>query len=337
MIESRFFSTLKRAGLDGFIIALILVIFIAWLWPQWGVDEDGFSLSTAAGYGVSAIFFFYGLKLDRKKLMAGLGHWRLHLVVQLSTFFVFPVLVLLCRAVFYQPEHKDLWLGVFFLAALPSTVSSSVVMVSIAGGNMVAAIFNASISSLIGVFVTPLWMQVVSDASGANIDLGDSFTKLLVQVLLPVVAGFALSARYGWLAEKYKVYLRYFDQAVILTIVYTSFADSFINRRFETLNAVSILLLTVLLVALFFIVYFFITWICRLLRFSKADTVAAVFCGSKKSLVHGTVMSKVLFNDSPVMGVLLLPLMIYHAAQLIIASVIARRAGAELQNPKTFS
>lgn len=50
--------------------------------------------------------------------------------------------------------------GRLFLATLPSTVSSSVVMVSIAGGNMAAAIFNASVSSLIGVFVTPLWMGI---------------------------------------------------------------------------------------------------------------------------------------------------------------------------------
>ncbi|RYY27472.1 MAG: bile acid:sodium symporter [Chitinophagaceae bacterium] len=337
MKVSGFFATLKKVGLDGFIIALILMIFIAWLWPQWGVNEGQFSLSVLAGYGVSAIFFFYGLKLDRQKLMAGLGHWRLHLVVQLSTFVLFPVLVLLFRQVFDTPAYKDLWLGVFFLAALPSTVSSSVVMVSIAGGNMVAAIFNASISSLIGVFVTPLWMQLVSDASGVGIDISDSFIRLLIQVLLPVLVGFALSAKFGWFAEKYKLYLRYFDQGIILVIVYTSFADSFLNRRFATIDLQSIIVLTVLLIALFFVVYFFISWICKLLRFNRADTVAAVFCGSKKSLVHGTVMSKVLFNGSPVMGVLLLPLMIYHAAQLIIASVIARRAGEQSVSPKTFS
>jgi solute carrier family 10 (sodium/bile acid cotransporter), member 7 len=139
------------------------------------------------------------------------------------------------------------------------------------------------------------------------------------------------------LAAKYKLPLRYFDQAIILIIVYTSFADSFFYRRFAALDAISIVMLTALLVILFFIVYFFITWVCKLLRFEKADTVAAVFCGSKKSLVHGTVMSRVLFGSSPVIGVLLLPLMIYHAAQLIIASVIARKAGAQLQNAKTFS
>ncbi len=337
MAESRFYSTLKKVGLDGFIIALMIMIFVAWLWPQGGVGEGSFSLSALAGYGVSGIFFFYGLKLDRAKLLAGLGHWRLHLVVQLSTFVLFPLLVLICHTFFYDPAYEDLWLGIFFLAALPSTVSSSVVMVSIAGGNLVAAIFNASISSLIGVFVTPLWMQLFAGASGEGLDMGDSFTKLLFQVLLPVVAGFALSARFGWFADKYKQFLRYFDQAVILIIVYTSFADSFLNRRFAALDAASILILLIILVGLFFTVYFIITWVCRMLRFNKADTIAAVFCGSKKSLVHGTVISKVLFNDSPVMGVILLPLMIYHTAQLMLASIIAQKAGAELKRTKTFS
>ncbi|RYY19698.1 MAG: bile acid:sodium symporter, partial [Chitinophagaceae bacterium] len=116
---------LKKAGLDGFVIALLLMIVLAWLWPQGSMEYKGFSLSQFAGYGVSLIFFFYGLRLDPAKLKAGLRHWKLHLVVQLSTFVLFPLIILSTRWIFKETDFGEIWIAVFFLAALPSTVSSS--------------------------------------------------------------------------------------------------------------------------------------------------------------------------------------------------------------------
>ena len=321
---SGFITVLKKGGLDGFVIALLLMIVIGWLWPQGSMEYNGFSLSQFAGYGVSLIFFFYGLKLDQVKLKAGLWHWKLHIVVQLSTFILFPLIILCTRWIFDKTSYGDIWLAVFFLAALPSTVSSSVVMVSIARGNMVAAIFNASISSLAGIFITPLWLNLVLDADTTGTGPGDMIIKLVIQVLIPVIAGLLLNKRWGNFAEKHKKYFKYFDQFIILLIVYTSFAESFLNKRFENFNLLTLVVLTASMICLFFIVYFIIRYVCGLLGFNKEDTITAVFCGSKKSLVHGTVMSKVLFSASPLLGVILLPLMIYHAAQLVIASIIAR-------------
>jgi len=315
----------QRAGFDGFIIALLLMILLARLWPEGSLEWKGFSISRLAGYGVSIIFFFYGLRLDPVKLKAGLQHWRLHLLVHLTTFGLFPFIAWATKWIFEGSLYYDLWLGFFFLSTLPSTVSSSVVMVSIARGNMAAAIFNASISSLIGVFITPLWMSLVMDSIGNTPALGDIIIKLVLQVLVPVIAGILLNKQLGYFAERNKKILKMFDQAVILLIVYTSFADSFLNKRFETLDLLTLVIMTFSMVVLFFVVFFIIRYFCRLLNFNREDTIAAVFCGSKKSLVHGTVMSKVLFNASPLTGIILLPLMIYHACQLLIASILAKR------------
>jgi sodium/bile acid cotransporter 7 len=138
-----------------------------------------------------------------------------------------------------------------------------------------------------------------------------------------------MNRRWGTWAEKNRITLKYFDQSVILIIVYTSFADSFLNKKFDLLNSSTLVLLTVSMVILFFVVYFIIKTICRLMKFSRENTITALFCGSKKSLVHGTVMSKVLFTAADPTGLILLPLMIYHAVQLMIASVIAGRFSKE--------
>jgi len=328
----------SRAGLDTFVLALVVVIFLAYLWPEGGMGEKPFSLSELAGFGVSGIFFFYGMRLNPEKLRVGLRNWRLHTLVQLTTFLLFPLLILVCREWFVNGENGLLWLGIFFLAVLPSTVSSSVVMVSIAGGNLPAAIFNASISSLIGVLLTPAWMGLLMQggitADGGSLNFWTVMGKLSLQVLAPVLLGILLHRRWGGFAEKYRQQLRYFDQCIILLIVYTSFCESFARRMFQDFQLMDLLLLSVGMIVLFLGIYFLVHLISRRLHFSREDRITAVFCGSKKSLVHGTVMSKVLFTGSPSIGILLLPLMLYHALQLVAASIIAHSLARQQQEAK---
>lgn len=312
-----------------FIVLLLLMIVLAWVAPALGMPNAWFSPAEAAGWGVSVIFFFYGLKLSPAKLKAGLGNFKLHTVIQLSTFILFPLLVVATMLV--VPDWRSdyyLWLGIYFVATLPSTVSSSVVMVSIARGNIPAAIFNASISSLIGVFITPLLMSVfmTSDA-GAN-SLQDIIIKLVLQVIVPVGAGILLNRKWGAFADKHKTLLSRFDQTVILLIVWTSFCEGFSSRIFSTVSLKQLVALTIGMTALFLIAYLIIALICRWLKFNREDKITALFCGSKKSLVHGTVMSKVIVADTSLVSIILLPIMIYHAMQLLLVSIIAKRMGS---------
>ncbi len=324
-----------RAGFDWFLLALVGMIVLAWLWPEGGIDREPFSLGDVAGIGVSLIFFFYGLRLSPEKLKVGLGSWRLHLVVQASTFLLFPLLIMPLRGLFQGTSYELLWLGTFYLAALPSTVSSSVVMVSIAGGNIPAAIFNASISSLVGVFVTPLWMGLYLAGGSGDFDMSQVMLKLVVQVLLPVTLGIVLHRYWGGFAERNRKQLRLSDQVIILLIVYTSFSESFARDMFSGYSWGNLLLLGIAMLGLFFLVYGIVHSVSRLAGFGPADRITAVFCGSKKSLVHGTVMAKVLFPDANMIGIMLLPIMVYHALQLLASSAIAqsmaRRYGLQVE------
>ncbi|MEI6950494.1 bile acid:sodium symporter family protein [Paraflavisolibacter sp. H34] len=317
-------SLLGRFGLDPFVLMLLVMIVLAKLFPQGGTGEGPWSLSSLAGYGVSLIFFFYGLKLNFAGLKAGLRNWKLHLVVHSSTFLLFPLLVWACKGLLPDAAYT-LWLGTFFLASLPSTVSSSVVMVSIAEGNIPAAIFNASISSILGVFITPVWMGMVNTGAAGGADMSDIITKLILQVLVPVALGVLFNKKWGHWADRHKKQLKYFDQSIILTIVYTAFCHSFAERLFSNIGPADLVLLGVGMLALFFVAYFITTMACKAFSFNRADTITATFCGSKKSLIHGTVMSKVLFGQSTLTGILLLPLMVYHALQLIVVSMIAQK------------
>lgn len=309
-----------------FFLLLSSMVLLAWLFPLYGSTQSPLPLKPVVDYGVSIIFFFYGLGLSRETLIKGLSHFKLHAVIQGTTFILFPVLVLGAAAVFPDHAYVAWWLGVFYLAALPSTVSSAVVMVSIAGGNLSAAIFNASISSLIGIFITPLWMTAFMDSMEFSTSgLGNVILSLSLQVLLPVGLGLLLHNKLGAFATRYKARLKYFDQFIILLIVYRAFCESFAGKMFDSFSAVEIFTLGTLMLALFIIMVFIMNLLSVWLRFSREDRITVIFCGSKKSLVQGAVMGQVLFPGVATFGIILLPLMLYHALQLLAGSIIAQR------------
>lgn len=316
---------MKRSLIDPFIVALLLVVVIAYFFSYPGTKESPFHLDEIADVGVSVIFLLYGLQLGPEKLKAGLTNTRLHLVIHTSTFVLFPLIIILLNPLFSTVFLQQVWMPFFFLAALPSTVSSSVVMVSIAQGNIPGAIFNASISSLLGVFITPLWMSLFMQQTSGSIDLSHVIAKLLLQVLLPVAVGLLLHKKLGRFAEANKKRLKRFDQSVILLIVYCSFSESFYEGVFKGFEPIYLLALLAMVTALLFIVYGIIAFTTKALHFNREDQITATFCGSKKSLVHGSVMSKVLFANAANSGLVLLPLMLFHAVQLFIISIIAGR------------
>lgn len=315
--------------IDKFILAIATTVLLAYLFPQFGSKSSPLNLDLIASIGISLIFFFYGLKLSPEKIKTGLKNWKLHLLVQASTFLLFPLLVLLFLPFVHSEHNKSIWLAFFFLASLPSTVSSSVVMVSIAKGNIPAAIFNASISGLIGIVVTPLWMGLFLNSTNSNFDLGEIYIKLLTEVLLPVILGLLLHRFLGKLATKYNTYLSTFDKSVILLIIYKSFATSFDEKVFSALDASNLVVIAICVIILFYLVYFITGIISYKLGFNLEDKITAQFCGTKKSLVHGTIFSKILFQNAATMGIVLLPIMLFHGFQIFIISIIANKLAKE--------
>lgn len=313
---------MKGIKLDRFVLLLILMILLAY-WAS-GIEKV-IPLKVISAYGIAGIFFFYGLKLSPEKMKEGLSNWKLHFLIQVATFLILPLAIIAILPFVKGEEHFTLWFAVFFLAALPSTVSSSVVMVSIAKGNVPGAIFNASISGLIGVVVTPLWIGLFLETRETSFDLSNIFFELILKILLPVVVGMIMHRFWGDFANRYKKQLTLFDKTVILIIVYLSFSASFSNGIFKSISWIELSIVGFGVIALFFIIYFLIKFISKKLDFSREDRITALFCGSKKSLVHGTVFSNVLFAGMSSAGLILVPIMIYHAFQLFFISIIAQR------------
>lgn len=313
---------------NAFLWFLVLMVLMGYLIPYRESYNAYFNLGTFIDWGIVIIFLLYGLKLNLREVLNDVKNWKLHLLVQIATFVLFPLLVMPFYKIAQGNEFYVLWLSIYFLACLPSTVSSSVVMVSIAKGNVPSAIFNASISGLIGIFATPMLMHPFMESnSGGAVDQVAIIQQLLLKVLLPIVLGLLLNPLCKKFIERYGKLIGKFDRLIILLIVYESFSTAFVNRIFGSVPPITFAIIAVAVVGMFFIVYYLLQWASHRLHFNREDTITTTFCGSKKSLVHGSLFMMVLGipDDNKVM--FLLPIMLYHSFQLFYVSWLANRIG----------
>jgi len=314
---------------DNFTLAILAAVVFASLLPASGRAAQAFDWLTTLL--VALLFFLHGAKLSGEAVLAGLAHWRLHLTVLASTFVLIPALGLALQPLLQPLVGPELYLGVLFLCVLPSTVQSSIAFVSVARGNVAAAVCSASASNLLGMFITPLLAGLVLSRQGAESAISlDAAGKIAVQLLLPFVAG-QVARRWigGWVA-RHKALTRFSDQGTIVLVVYTAFSAAVIEGLWRDVPPrllVGLLFIACLLLALTLLLT---TWGARRLGFDKEDEITIVFCGSKKTLASGVPMAKVLFAASAV-GTMVLPLMIFHQLQLMVCAVLARRYAARPQ------
>ncbi|HSV89237.1 MAG TPA: bile acid:sodium symporter family protein [Bacteroidales bacterium] len=308
-----------------FIVALLLVALLSYFIPGPALPGSWIPLQELSSIGIFLIFLFYGLKLDRKKIASGLRNFRLHLLIQLTTFILFPLIVLVLLPFLNNEFQRTLWLGIFFLAALPSTVSTSVVMIAMARGNLTAGIFNASLSGLIGIVVTPLWMGIFLAVEANEFNFSQIYLKLIFEIILPVLLGILLQPRFHSLAVRFSRQITIFDKSVILLIIYRSFAFSFANNLFCGIGLINIALLSAGVILLFFVVYAIVLVTTAKLRFNREDRITALICATQKSLVHGSVFSDVFFRNLSTAGIMLLPLIIFHTLQIFVFSILTQR------------
>lgn len=311
---------------DWFLLGMIVAVAFAWGFPDPGAQGGWMQPELLTKAGVALVFFLHGMGLSLAAMKAGVMRWKVHLVVQVTTFLLFPVIG---AGVYYAARGsfgQDAALGFFYLCALPSTVSSSVAMTALARGNVAAAVFNATLSSLIGIIMTPLWIRFLLHADAAQaMPFYGVVLDLMQWLLLPLLVGQGLRRWcVGW-AMRNKKTISIVDRTTILLLVYTSFCDSVKWGVWEAHDASVLLFAAVGALVLFFVVLALTTMLARLLALAEEDRIAAVFCGSKKSLAQGIPMATLIFGNHPGIGLVLLPILIYHPLQLFLCGILARR------------
>lgn len=313
-----------RLLFDRFTLILIAVVTAATLLPAHGQGAVFFHWLTTAA--IALLFFMHGAKLSREAIIAGATHWRLHGVIFIWTFVIFPVLGWAMRPVLLPLLGEPLYVGVLYLCVLPGTVQSAIAFTSIARGNVPAAVCAASASSIIGIVITPLLLQLLLETDTSALDstsLLQSILRIGQQIFLPFVAGHLMRPLIGRWMDRHRPLVTKVDQSSILLVVYTAFSESVVAGLWSQVDTLSLAWLIVSCCVLLAIVLVLNTWSTRRLGFNRQDEITIVFCGSKKSMATGVPMAGVLFSASAI-GPVLLPLMIFHQIQLMVCAVLAQ-------------
>lgn len=309
---------------DSFILALLATVALATVLPATGGAAP--IAAWASNIAIALLFFLHGARLSREAVLGGLKQPKLHAMVLASTFVLFPLLGLGLQAAMPRLVAPELWTGILFICTLSSTVQSSIAFTSIAKGNVPAAVCAATVSNLAGIVVTPVLAGLLLHRQG-GMEFG-SFGQIVVELLLPFVAGQALRPWIGAWTARNRTLLSLVDRGSILLAVYSAFGAAVaegIWHLFPPLELVRLVVANALLLGL---VLALSTLAARLFGLKRADEIVLVFCGSKKSLAAGIPMATVLFAG-PTVGVVLLPIMIFHQMQLMVCAVLAKRYGRE--------
>ncbi|WP_035723801.1 bile acid:sodium symporter family protein, partial [Bradyrhizobium sp. ARR65] len=307
---------------DNFTLALIGTLVVASVLPCRG--KAAMIVDYLTNVAIALLFFLHGAKLSRQAVVAAASHWRLHILVLLTTFVLFPLLGLALKPLLLPLVTPALYAGILFLCTLPSTVQSSIAFTSIAKGNVPAAICSASASSIIGIFMTPLMVSLVLSSQVKSASAWHTVGEIMVQLFVPFVCGQLLQPLIGGWIERNDGIVSAVDQGSILLIVYSAFSEAVTEGLWHQVppSALAAVLVAdgILLAAALTITSFVSKW----LGFGQADQVTIIFCGSKKSLSQGVTVAKVIFASHAV-GAVILPLMLFHQIQLMVCAALAQR------------
>lgn len=321
---------MKSFPIDRFLLLIIGAVITASVFPCSGQGKIFFDELTNAA--IALLFFMHGAKLDLRSIVDAFLHWRLHLLIFITTFFVFPLIGFGLQFLPNSILPENIAIGFLFLCTLPATVQSAIAFTSMAKGNVAAAICSASASTLLGVFLTPLLITLLmqTDVSEA-LPIWNSIKTIIIKLVIPFVLG--CIARFwikNWI-HKHKKIINKIDRVSVLLVVYVAFSDAVVHGIWHQIDLYSFFIIIFFSIVLLAMILVFTTYMAKWLKFNKADEITIVFCGSKKSLVSGIPIASILFPAATV-GVIVLPLMLFHQIQLMVCSYLAMRYAKQQEN-----
>lgn len=313
---------LSALPVDTFLLALLVVVALATRFPAH--DDAAEVLSLVTKVAIALLFALYGTRLSPQQAWHGLRQWRLHLLVLTTTFVVFPVLGIAARALVPSVLSIDLYNGLLFLCLVPSTVQSSIAFTSMARGHVSAAVVSASLSNIVGVLLTPLLVLLLMNTSGAPRVDASAIRDIVLQLLLPFAAGQLLRPWLGEPLARHPLLTKAVDRGSILLVVYAAFSIGMTEHIWSSVDPWRVVAVAAISAALLALVLAFTAAAGHWAGFDRGDRIVLLFCGSKKSLASGLPMALVLFGP-PTVGLIMLPLMLFHQIQLVVCAVIASR------------
>jgi len=262
------------------------------------------------------LFLITGFTLPSEAITIGLKDYRLHLYIQSFVFVLVPAFFLFSTLPFRSVWDRQLYAGIFAVAVLPTTVSSCIVFTQVSGGNVMGTMFNAALANILGVIVSPLLLSLLMRGGGNPIPPSE-IIRILKSLSLKILRRF-----FQEVSVKHKKHLSIASNIFILFILFFAFSQTARNPDFLS-NLRSLIGPFGYLAAAHLILLFIAYGGARLFLFSRENTISVLYTAPQKTLAVGVPLISTYFAASPeILGIALLPLVFYHAWQLLVAGLV---------------
>lgn len=310
-----------RTLLDPMVRLILAAILLATLLPVKGAQRD--IAQDVANAAVFLLFLLHGLRLSRGEVLAGLGNHRLLVPLLI---WVFGAMALAGWALWQATGAlvaAQIGLGFLFLGTLPSTVQSATAYSSLAGGNVASSVVAAALINIAGVFVTAPLFALLAGSAGGGLH-ADALAKIATTLLLPFALGQALQRWARHWVMGHRLLAGRLDRGSIAIAVYVAFSGA-VEQGIWTRVDLSAWAAILGGCGLFLTFGYGGAWLLGgLFKLPRGDRVAMTFAGAQKSIAMGAPLATVLFPPAAV-GVVLLPVLVYHLAQMIVAAPLSAR------------
>jgi solute carrier family 10 (sodium/bile acid cotransporter), member 7 len=315
---------LKRLFPDPFVPMLLLTVALAMIVPV----QPSFAplASGIATVAVGLLFFLHGVRLPRQEVLVALVHWRLHGAIFAFCFGVMPLAAMIIYGVASAYLPPILALGLLYLGILPSTVQSATTASSMAGGNVAASVVAAALVNLVGMVLSPLLFAAVAGGKGGFVLSSDVIMRILAMLLLPFLLGQILQRWLRPIAMRYKSWTVQLDRTAIAIAVYIALSGAVTAGLWQQIAGKHIVVLAAADAVLLLIAFVGAWGLARIIGFVRTDAISMLFGAAQKSIAVGAPLAAILFPPAEA-GLVLLPVIAYHVAQLIISAWLGAYMG----------
>lgn len=313
-------ALLKR---NWFLIGILAALLSGFFLP--GIELVSNPNGIARTVLIVLLFLISGFTLPSEAIASGLKDFRLHIYIQTFVFLFIPAFFLLTTLPFRSVWGQELYPGIFALSVLPTTISSCIVFTQVSGGNVMGTMFNAALANILGVVISPLLLSLLMRSGGDPLPASEVLRilrNLGLQMLVPIACGQLLRRFFKEVAVKQKKRLSAASNIFILFILFFSFSKTARNPEFMS-NLIAMLgpfgYLAVAHILLLLIAY----GGARLFRFTRENMISVLYAAPQKTLAVGVPLISTYFAANPeISGLALLPLVFYHAWQLLVAGFV---------------
>lgn len=307
--------------IDPLVRLLVAATVLALLLPVRG--EARAVAQVVSNAAVFLLFLLNGLRLPRHEVVAGMGNHRLLWPLIGWVFGIMPALGWMLWRGGQGTIEPLIALGFLYLGCLPSTVQSATAYCSLAGGNVASSVVAAALLNILGVFVSAPLFSLLGGAGGGAFDAG-ALVKVVGILLVPFVIGQIMQDRFGDTVRAHRALATLMDRTTIAISVYVAFSGAVIQRFWTRIEPEGWIALALGTAAMLLVAHLGAWLLGGALRLVRGDRIAFLFAGAQKSVAMGAPLAAVLFAPDRA-GVILLPLLIYHLAQLVLAAPLAGR------------